>query len=124
MDGFNQIDFKEIEDIPDGVWEDIQNIITSEYIVPATKIRPEKTAPFVEMRKSGKVETCLEKTILFLAFMVALASIASITMQMIALTEPLQILEGFFIDLLLIISIMAGYKVVFGFWVWQSGRGN
>lgn len=70
----------------------------------------------------GKMETHLEKTMLFLAWVATVAGAASIGIQIVALSTQRQILEGLSFELLFLVAIMLGYKKIFGLWIWQSKK--
>jgi hypothetical protein len=114
MDGFGEIDFNEIDDIPDADWVKIEDMILSKKIVSPQETIPEKNAHLVENGKPGEEKTRLEKTMLFIAVIVAGASIASVSVQIIALTTTRQIYEGLLVDALLCVCILVVYSAMFG----------
>ena len=48
----------------------------------------------------------------FLAWVVAIAAFASITLQVIALTDPLRIVEGVLTDIFLLVAVSISYITV------------
>ena len=64
------------------------------------------------MSESVEKRTHQERWMEFLAWVVAIAAFASITLQVIALTDPLRIVEGVLTDIFLLVAVYISYITV------------
>ncbi|MGD0080700.1 MAG: hypothetical protein ABSB80_08660 [Methanoregula sp.] len=75
-----------------------------------------------DVEAEERKETYTEKTMIFLTWVVTVAGVASIGIQIVALPTPRQILEGLSFELFFILSVIVVYARIFERWPFQETR--